>query len=201
MEAIGALVNRVVPVQTPGEALKVQLEGKRTIPNVPKKFLNVRFSTSEDRGPQWRRAKAAVEMWINDVVAGRAPMLALVGPTGTGKSHLFYCAAWKLWLEHETFPAIFRWYEVVDELRDLETARKTRQRMREAKILMLDECRPTSGTDFDAVELAKISFAAYDNEQPVLLTCNWGSLAELAGEPAADRYTVVTLTGSSARGG
>lgn len=201
METISALMGRVVPVQSRSEAVSAEPVGQRAIPSVPKKFLDVRFGTSEDRGPHWRRAKAAVLKWIEDTVAGGAPKLALVGPTGTGKSHLLYCAAWNLWEEHERFPAIFRWYEVVDDLRDLSIARQTRQRIRDAKILMLDECRPTSGTDFDALELAKISFAAYDNEQPVLLSCNWGSLAELMGEPAADRYTVVTIVGASARSG
>lgn len=168
-------------------------------PAVPRRYADARFATFQRKGPSIQSARTAVGEWIEDVVAGDAPMTALVGPKGTGKSHLLACAAWDLYETYGVYAACRRWYLVADALRDIETARATRDGLRGARVLILDEVRPTSGTDFDAMELAKIALWAYDERQAVLLATNWPTLEDLVGEPAADRFRIVNLDGDSAR--
>src|SRR5690606_41784294 len=57
------------------------------------------------------------------------------------------------------------------------------------------------GTDFDAMELAKLAMQRYDNDSSILITCTWESLEGVMGEPAADRFAIVTLDGPSYRWG
>src|SRR5690606_37264865 len=130
---------------------------------------------------------------------GKHEMLALVGPKGTGKSHMLARGARQLHDERRSRAGFFEWFLAADQLREIDTAAEERERLREARPLILDECRPRSNTDFDAIELAKITMYAYSHLQSVLLATNWASLEELMGEPAADRYTIVPVIGPSAR--
>lgn len=168
-------------------------------PAVPERYRDARWSTWEPKCDAIETARKAVELWVRAVAEGKHVMLALVGPKGTGKSHMLACAAHQLYEEHGIRAGFFEWFVVADQLRDIETAAKVRERLREARPLILDECRPTSNTDFDAIELAKLTMYAYSHLQSVLLATNWASLEELMGEPAADRYTIVPVIGPSAR--
>lgn len=168
-------------------------------PAVPERYRDARWSTWEPKCDAIETARQAVELWVQAVAEGKHVMVALIGPKGTSKSHLLACAAHQLYEEHGIRAGFFEWFVVADQLRDIETAAKVRERLREARPLILDECRPTSNTDFDAIELAKITMYAYSHLQSVLLATNWASLEELMGEPAADRYTIVPVIGPSAR--
>ena len=168
-------------------------------PAVPERYRDARWSTWEPKCDAIETARKAVELWVRTVAEGKHVMLALVGPKGTGKSHMLACAAHQLYEEHRIRAGFFEWFLVADQLRDIDTAAKVRERLREARPLILDECRPTSNTDFDAIELAKITMYAYSHMQSVLIATNWASLEELMGEPAADRYTIVPVIGPSAR--
>src|SRR5690349_6248185 len=61
-------------------------------PAIPSRFTHVMVRDYEPRTPAQVAAKAAVVAWIREVQAGGAPRLALIGPPGTGKSHLLYAA-------------------------------------------------------------------------------------------------------------
>jgi hypothetical protein len=183
-------------------------------PHVPDKFLAVRFGNTEKRQDVkgYPAAMRAVHRWVEDIAAGRHYMLALVGETGTSKSHLASCAAWALYEEHNLHTPFYSWYDLVDWLRygrvDMTEhgarevpAPHIRQTWHDTRYCIVDEVRPTSGTDFDAVEMTKFSLQRYDRNRSVLLTCNWSSLGDMIGKHAADRYTVVTLDGPSYRKG
>lgn len=168
-------------------------------PRVPKHFKAARFATWQPKGPSIEAARGVVQEWVRNVVGGRPSMVALVGPEGTSKSHLLACAAWDLYEAHAIRAEFVEWFVIADELRDLATAREARAALRKPDVLIVDECRPTSGTDFDAMELVKLSMWAYSHDQSVLLATNFASLKELMGGPAADRWGVVTVQGPSAR--
>jgi hypothetical protein len=182
-------------------------------PRVPEKFLTVRFASTRQRTDVkgFDVALRAVQEWVRRVVTGTPSMLALIGPKGTSKSHLAYCAAWELYERHGVYTPCYAWYELVDELRggrvdetpsgvrEVSPA-MVRHQWHSTRFCIVDEARPTSGTDFDAMELAKFSMSRYDRNRSVLLTCNWATLGDLMGEPAADRYSQVTLVGPSYRG-
>jgi len=171
-------------------------------PNVPSKFSDVRFGNSVERPEteNWHLAMKRSKQWVDIVANGNDGRLALIGPKGNSKSHLAYCAAWELYEQHNLYSTCFSWVRIVDRLRwGSEQAQPLRERLMSVPILILDEVRPTSGSEFDAMELSKISMVRYDDELPTFVTCNWESLEAVMGEPAADRYTQVVLDGPSFR--
>ena len=181
-------------------------------PSVPQKFRAVRFAETKPR-PEvkgYATAAKATKKWVRQVAGGEAPLLALVGPKGTSKTHLACCAAWALHEEHGIHVPFYSWYELVDWLRAgrfVTTEHGTRelppshvrQHVYDTRMCIVDEARPTSGTDFDATELAKLSLQRYDSERALLLTCNSSSLDALMGAPAADRFAIAIMDGPSYR--
>lgn len=195
-------------------ALRFPQNGRLSPPAVPERFVGVRFATTKRRPDVdgFTDAAKATLRWVREIAAGDRPRLALIGGAGTGKSHLAYCAVWELFERHGIRMPCYSWYELVDQLRGGRidatpsgsrevTPAAVRQSWFESPYCVVDEVRPTSGTDFDGQELAKFTMNRYDRSRAVLLTCNWSSLADLMGEPAADRYLQVKLSGSSYRQG
>src|SRR3954467_477948 len=70
-------------------------EIKIPAPYIAAKFVDAAFSTyrPDPAAPAQAAALEAVKMFCRLVHNGNAPMLALIGSTGTGKSHLLYSAA------------------------------------------------------------------------------------------------------------
>ena len=137
-------------------------------------------------------------------------MLGLIGKQGTGKSHLLYAAALELlaakpadprevMLSGWRAPFIGQWYRLADRLRYSDDSQGIRERLWSSPVVLLDEVRPTSGTNFDDTELAKFACNAYDEMTPVLLTSNVSPLAEVMGDAAASRFTQVHIDGRDAR--
>lgn len=140
-------------------------------------------------------------------------MLALIGKQGTGKSHLLYGAVRELELsrpedEKEVIesgwkpPYVQPWYRLADQLRYGDGRGDSHQRIQEvrnrlwaARIVLIDEVRPTSGTNFDDTELAKYACHAYDHEIPVMLTTNVNPLEAVMGDAAASRFRTVVIDG------
>jgi chromosomal replication initiation ATPase DnaA len=177
------------------------------VPLVPKRFTDVRLETYLAETETERYALRAVKRWVELVAQGEPPMLALVGPQGTGKSHLLYGAAWALHAVGRRC-SCFPWYRLADELRyggaspyngaPLE-AHEFRSMLWGSKAILLDEVRPTAGTSFDDTELAKLACHCYDSHLPVLLTTNVSPLADVLGPAATSRYSQVVLTGRDRR--
>lgn len=176
-------------------------------PYVAEKFLEASFDTYRPATDSQRSALAVTRDFCQQVAADKAPMLALIGSTGTGKSHLLYSAAKAL---HASGNRVFTrpWYMLADHLRyggpDLFTQRRLESsELRDAimgeRIFMIDEVRPTAGTDFDDTELAKIVCRAWDNGRAMLITTNVSPLTSVLGPAVASRFTQVTITGPDHR--
>lgn len=178
----------------------------RPAPLVPKRFTNVTLETYVAETESERYALRAVRRWVELVDAGDGPMLAIIGPQGTGKSHLLY-GAYRA-VAGPRAPSCFSWYRLADELRYGGTnpynrahleAHEVRDRLWGAKVIMLDEVRPTANTNFDDTELAKVTCHCYDAEIPMLLTSNVSPLSDVLGGPAASRFTQIVVTGRDRR--
>lgn len=179
----------------------------RTPAIVPKRFASVTLDNYIAETESEKYALRAVRRWVEVVAKGEGPMLAIIGPQGTGKSHLLYGAYWAL-DQASPRPSCFSWYRLADELRYGGTnpyngakleAFEVRDRLWGAKIVMLDEVRPTANTNFDDTELAKVACHCYDAEIPMLLTTNVAPLADVLGGPAASRFTQIIVTGRDRR--
>ena len=176
-------------------------------PYVADKFLEADFDTYLPVSSSQLSALAATKDFCRRVELHEAPMLALIGSTGTGKSHLLYSAAKVL---HTTGNRVFTrpWYLLADHLRyggpsPFGSRRMESHELRDAimaePIFMIDEVRPTAGTDFDDTELAKIVCRAWDNHRSMLITTNVSPLAAVLGHAVASRFTQITITGPDHR--
>lgn len=187
---------------------------------IPRRFEHASFQSFEPVTASQRAAAIAVRQWLADLEHG--PMLALVGSQGAGKSHLLYAAARELYTsldrmdakeraERRTvYPFVAPWYQLADQLRygrTIQTEGGSREQapaeVRAAlwgrPVVLLDEVRRTSGTDFDDSELAKFACHAYDQRIAVLLTTNVHPLADVMGPAAASRFAQVVIEGPDAR--
>jgi hypothetical protein len=178
---------------------------------VPKLFHKSRVKTYEPRNASQAAALQATQEWIRGVLDDGSPRLALIGDTGVGKSHLLWSAAWALF-EGGRMPYVVRWAtRFADELRYGRGDRNergnpafnpwdVRHEWYEQPCSLIDEMRPTSGTEHDAGKLAKYAMHAYDEMIPVMGTTNMARLEDVMGAPAADRFVKVTVRGESERG-
>ncbi|HWL41042.1 MAG TPA: hypothetical protein VNO75_12475, partial [Gemmatimonadaceae bacterium] len=87
-------------------------------PYIAAKFVDAGFETyrPDPAAPSQRSALATAREFCRRVQAGEGALLALIGSTGTGKSHLLYSAAKSL---HEAGRRVFTrpWYLLADHLR------------------------------------------------------------------------------------
>lgn len=174
---------------------------------IPPRFHGESLESFEAHTDSQRAAIRYITHWLTRIREGKGPMLALVGKQGTGKSHLLYGAARVLFAENRT-PFVRPWYALADQLRygitgngaeRSKDASGVRHDLWNARVVLLDEIRPTAGTNFDDTELAKFACHAYDQQIPVLITTNWNPLAEVVGEAAASRFTQLVIDGPDAR--
>lgn len=155
----------------------------------------------------------AVLAWISAVRRGEGPMLALIGPQGTGKSHLLYAALHELCRElprGTPMPYAAPWYRLADELRYGRTVQTeaggrelsgahVRADLWSRVVVLLDEVRRTAGTDFDDTELVKFACHAYDHRSALLITTNTNPLEAVMGAAAASRFAQVVIDGPDYR--
>lgn len=183
---------------------------------VPRRFRQAATLTSyKPKNDAQRAALESVQEWVERVRQRKGGMLALVGSTGTGKSHLLYAAARALapWVLGRIGLYVRPWYLLADELR---YGRRTegvyagraaaepyevRQELWNSGLVLLDEVRPTAGTGFDDTELAKFACHAWDNDVPVLITTNVSPLEQVMGPAAASRFVEVQIVGPDGRKG
>lgn len=190
---------------------------------IPPRFDGASFDSFRPRSGSQVAAVTAVREWVAAAKTRKGPMLALVGKQGTGKSHLLYSAFRELRdeldamdakerVEKKTqYPFVAPWYSLADQLRYGEAAVMTeggyRQReayevraiLWESRIVLLDEVRKTSGSDFDDSELAKFACHAYDSRIAVLITTNVHPLSDVMGPAAASRFTQMVIDGPDYR--
>lgn len=178
---------------------------------LPKRFRKATFDNYEPETDSQRTALDTVRRWVDFTLKGKPAMLALIGSTGAGKSHLLYAAAHALVDAGQHFYAR-PWYQLADELRyggrsaylppatgqPLEP-REVREQLWEATVVLIDEVRLTAGTAFDDTELAKYACHAYDAMLSVFVTSNVKPLADVMGPAAASRFTQVEIVGPDRR--
>lgn len=187
------------------ERLRLAFTPEPVPPAVPRKFEAVRLAGYVAETPSEKQALELVTEWVEVVAAGSAPLLALIGPQGCGKSHLLYGAAWALF-ERKVRAHCASWYQLADALRYgqvVESGRmesyEVRERLWARRVILLDEVRPTAGTAFDDTELAKLTCHCYDNEIPVMLTTNTNPLANVLGPAATSRFAQLVMAGRDRR--
>lgn len=187
---------------------------------IPPRFRNASFATFRPATQSQSAALTAVRAWLEGLQDG--PMLALVGHQGAGKSHLLYSAARVLIDAIETmdpkaramsgasYPYVAPWYSLSDQLRYGEVVQtqagsrdrgpgEVRAGLWGRSVVMLDEVRATSGTNFDDTELARFACHAYDNRIAVLITTNVNPLEKVLGPAAASRFRQIVVDGPDAR--
>lgn len=175
---------------------------------VPPRFTSVTFDTYEPTTRGQAVALKAAQFWVERARKGECSMLALIGPQGTGKSHLLYAAANAL-LDDQRKCYARPWYRLADELRyggespfvpgRAIEAFEVRSQLWKQRVVLLDEVRPTASTAFDDTELAKFACWAYDSKLAVFITSNVSPLADVMGPPAASRFTQVVIDGPDRR--
>ncbi len=174
---------------------------------VTPRFQRATIAEFEPSTPSQHAARAAVQIWLERALAGQGGMLALIAPTGRGKSHLLYAAANALADQGRRFYAR-PWYRLADELRYGGTHPITNRQIEAAEvratllsypIVLLDEVRPTASTAFDDTELAKLACHAYDANLSVIITTNVSPLSDVMGPAAASRFTQLVLDGPDRR--
>lgn len=158
--------------------------------------------------PSQKAAMEATKAWIESVRAGKGGALALIGGTGTGKSHLLYAAIRELNLAG-IHAAAGGWYDMANLFRDAKfghdedvtEARIKKARILNASALGIDEIRPTSGTEYDTTELAGLMTRAYREVQGVFVTSNFADekLSQIIGLAASSRLTQIKVVGPDLR--
>jgi hypothetical protein len=200
-------------------ALMVREEPTITVPQpfIPARFAHATlddFSKTlsahqhDEAATSQRVAYTAVLEWRKRAYRGEPAMLALIGPTGIGKSHLLYAAVRSLVTANRrvyTQP----WYNLADSIRyggrsawDASRtldANEMRSEVKGEKIICLDDVRPTAGTAFDDTELGKIILDAWDRQAAMLITTNVSPLTDVLSPPLASRFTQVTMVGRDRR--
>jgi chromosomal replication initiation ATPase DnaA len=207
--APGQKLERVRPEEgDDGPPPPLPVEGKPPVAQLPARFRDVRFASYETETPSQRLAMTRTREWVERVIAGKGPMLALIGKQGTGKSHLAYAALHAL---HESGvrPLYARpWYRLSDELRyggrdpftdSLLEAKDVRDVLWCQRVVLIDELRATANTPFDETEIAKFTCHAYDQRIAVLVTTNAEPLRDLMGDAAASRFTQTVIVGRDRR--
>lgn len=206
MASVGAEVNEDPQSLRRLRAEPVSHELVQEIPQpyIAAKFREATFSGFEvDPGePSHYAAVSAAREFCRRVVLQQPTMLALIGPPGTGKSHLLYAATARLRLQVQrvfTRP----WYLLADHLRyggpalfrdEWLEPHHLRHALMQEPVIMIDEVRPTAGTAFDDTELAKIACHAWDNGRSMMITTNVSPLSDVMGAAVASRFTQVTIS-------
>jgi len=186
-------------------------------PAIPPRFRTARLAQVRDTlhvdpDPAVRASQQvafdAVTDWCKRVTGGEPAMLALVGATGVGKSHLLYAATYALYRRNVRVYAQ-PWYRLADALRygghsawgtnKLLEASEVRDEVMGERVICLDDVRPTSGTAFDDTELGKIILNAWDRESAMLITTNVSPLTQVLSPPLASRFVQAVMTGPDRR--
>lgn len=155
------------------------------------------------------RARAVAAWFVDETLAGRAPLVVFIGPTGVGKSHLMYAALVRLAYAGVDSFGLCWLTELADLLRertdpalrlDEKRAAHVHGRiaaMKKAGAGGLDEIRGTSSTDFDTQEISKLVMAAHDRSAGLILTTQLSRAtdhAPLRGMNDVDAATHSALT-------
>jgi chromosomal replication initiation ATPase DnaA len=184
--------------------------GRPSPPVIPRRFAMATVHDYQPRTPSQKLAKQAVVAWIKAAAEQKGVMLALVGPTGTGKSHLLYAAAkavYELTGKRVVAGSWMSWFS--DAIRyggahpifqqQAVEGWEVRHVLTRAPTLLIDEIDQSAATEFDHTEIKKLAGVFYDDERPLFLTTNVSPLDVLVGPAVASRFEILTLDGPDHR--
>jgi hypothetical protein len=161
--------------------------------------------TPEERTRHYREWQESITT-PQSLVQTRPPsMLAFIGNTGTGKSHLLYAIRWGLYAAGARKVTHGAWYRLSDELRygtkgpDALAPHEVRWRLWDNKVILIDEATKTANTEFDDTEWHKLACHCADNGVFLLVTTQVNPFALLVGEGAADRFHRVVIDAPTGR--
>jgi DNA replication protein DnaC len=163
-----------------------------------------RIGTWEHKGdePWWPK----IEAYSNREY--QHPFLTLVGPRGTGKTHIAFAVGWE-WLKQGAGVLYYHVEDLLDALRhgyslwqkgSTDSYELTLEFTRQANLLILDDLGAHNETDWAIVKLDQIIDYRYEHRRPLMVTTNL-ALNRLP-ERIADRLSeglLIQLTGESYR--
>jgi len=185
--------------------LSEQAERHMRLSNIPAETMTThRLSTWEHRGnePWWPQIEAYAHREYQH------PFMALVGPRGTGKTHIAFAIGWE-WLRQATTVLYYHVEDLLDALRhgysvlqkgSTDSYDSILEFTRHANLLILDDLGAHKETDWAPVKLDQIVDYRYEHRSPLIVTTNL-ALNRLQ-ERIADRLSegvLIQLTGESYR--
>jgi DNA replication protein DnaC len=188
----------------PGE-LSDEIDRRIRLSNIPTETLTThQLRTWEHRGdePWWPEVEAYAQRQYQH------PFLTLLGPRGTGKTHIAFGVGWE-WLRQGAGVLYYHVEDLLDALRRgyalsekgaIDSYDLTLEFTRQANLLILDDLGAHNETDWAVVKLDQIIDYRYERRKPLIATTNL-ALNRLP-ERIADRLNeglLIHLTGESYR--
>lgn len=159
------------------------------------RFLQATFESFVTSTPAQTKAKAACEEFARDFRRDQAAGLLLIGPPGTGKTHLGCAIALDVIQRHEAGARVATARQIIRELRATwkrdaeESEEDVINRFGRVSLLVLDEVGVGFDSDAERTQLLDVLDLRYRLQRPtvVLSNLNRKLMSEALGERTYDR--------------